>query len=151
MTATNLSWQPSTTTTPTWTMPLSAIYLHALDTESHSSPPHVYAQIGDEYDEVRFGAGSDVATLKRIYDAICDAVSQCSLEDTGDEGGSSPEGGMVSFAGDLVSSDDDGVPVEGAAQMLARLDNMLSVDDGVNMPVTGLGDEETDLTNGETG
>lgn len=114
----------------------------------------MYAQIGDEFSEVRFEAGSDIAVLTQIYDAVCEGVSRCSAADEDED--SSPIGGMLGFPNgkpdlhndNLTDSQDGNEPNAAVASSLARLFDLLPDDPSIEEPDTvddGTGETAGDI------
>lgn len=112
----HLDWRRDGSQVAEWSIPFTALNLHALSTETENGPPCVYAQVSDECEEVRFLGGLEV--LREIYKSLCEGVERNGELDDEEAGTVLGEGGGEMGVG-------------GAEEMMTRLDGLLTVEDGV--------------------
>lgn len=111
----HLDWRRGNSSVAEWSTPFRALNLHALSTEAEDGPPCVYAQVGEEFEEVRFLG--ELGVLREIYKSLCDAAERNGDED--EDGSGFMFGGA---GGEMGIGEDDG--------MVARLDGLITIEEG---------------------
>lgn len=125
-----------------WNTALVEVNLHAISTDASSGHPAcIYAQIGNEYDEIRLiPSGDDAVSLNTLYEALCVAVEQNTTDENLDDS-IAPflRAGDEAYA-EAGDSDGQARALPGAEAMLARLDALV----GESTAANGVDDKEED-------
>lgn len=100
---THVTFSPST---PSLSIPLSTVHLHALSTHPDNGPPCVFLQAGPQFNETRFYG--QIPLLERVYKALCDGIER------------------------NTEHVEDHQPQSLSAPIIDRLDQILTVDDHLN-------------------
>ena len=134
-----LLWTPSNNNNevqPIWNEEFRNISMHAISTDAANEfPPCIYAQVGDDCQEVRFipVEGSE-SILQEIYDAMCSAAELNASDDEGAGEGLFTSLMNPNFVGEMI-------PENNAAATANRLDNLLQVPEDLEQHLEQNGSE----------